>query len=301
MIRSIRLVNWRSHADSRLEFRKGTNLLVGIMGAGKSSILEGMSFALFGTFPALERRKLKQDDIVRLNEAEAKVELEFEWDGIPYRIERRIERSKKGTSSHSEIYKSGSLAEHGTAAVNSYVEQLTGVDYDLFTRAIYSEQNNIDHFLNLDPRRSKEELARLLGLDKVELARSNIVSVIHLVRARREALEGKLDRKRASDLAGSEKEREMQASSSEAALKSLESSAAKLAAEYAAVISRYESMHKAREASERLQKEELRLGAQCESLAKELEGKVADEARLPQLEKELAAALSDKARAQGLM
>ena len=98
MIKSIRLINWRSHADSRLEFRQGTNLLVGIMGAGKSSILEGISFALFGTFPALERRKLRLDNIVRLNETAARVVLEFDWEGTAYRIERVIERSKKSVS-----------------------------------------------------------------------------------------------------------------------------------------------------------------------------------------------------------
>ena len=99
MIRSIRLVNWRSHGDSRLEFSKGTNLLVGIMGAGKSSILEGVSFALFGTFPALERRKLKLENILRFNEPMAKAILEFEWHGSPYRVERTLERTKRGTSS----------------------------------------------------------------------------------------------------------------------------------------------------------------------------------------------------------
>src|SRR5512147_497146 len=99
MIKSIRLLNWRSHADTRLEFRKGTNLLVGIMGAGKSSIIEGISFALYGTFPAMERRKIKLENVVRLSEGTASVTLEFEWDGAIYRVERGIERSKKGTSS----------------------------------------------------------------------------------------------------------------------------------------------------------------------------------------------------------
>ncbi len=301
MIRSIRLVNWRSHADSKLEFRKGTNLLVGIMGAGKSSILEGISFALFGTFPALERRKLKQDDIVRLNEGTALVELEFEWDGSLYKVERRIERSKKGTSSHSEIYKGGTLAEHGTAAVNSYIEQLTGVDYDLYTRAIYSEQNNIDHFLNLDPKRRKEELDRLLGLDRFEAARANIVSVINTVRARREAIEGKLDRDRAADLAKSAGEKERQASESETALKSIQSSAAKLEADYSAISARFEGMRRSREAHERLAKEEVRLGALCESMAKELEGKEAVESKAPSMEKELEGAMAAKAELQAAM
>jgi exonuclease SbcC len=298
MIKSIRLVNWRSHADSVLEFRKGTNLLVGIMGAGKSSVLEGISFGLFGTFPALERRKLKQDDIVRLSEPEAKVVLGFEWDGSEYRVERSIERSKKGTSSAAEIYKDGTLAEHGSVAVNSYIEQLTGVDYDLFTRAIYSEQNNIDHFLNLDPRRRKEELDRLLGLDRFETARANIVSVINRIRLRREALEERLSRERMAELESGIKAREDEAAASESALKSAEASLSRISGEYPSVMAGYEAMRKSREESERLSKEEVRLQARCEALSKELEGKEAPEPLLKEIQGKLTESSAGRAKLQ---
>ena len=58
MIQSIRLQNWKSHPDSKLEFRKGTNVLVGVMGSGKSSIVDGICFGLFGTFPALFSKRI---------------------------------------------------------------------------------------------------------------------------------------------------------------------------------------------------------------------------------------------------
>ncbi|MBI5047070.1 SMC family ATPase, partial [Candidatus Micrarchaeota archaeon] len=205
MLTSIRLINWRSHANTLLEFRKGTNLLVGIMGAGKSSVLEGITFALFGTFPALERRKLKLEDIVRLNEASAHVTLTFEWCGLTYRVVRTIEKSKKSTSSTAEIFKNDSLVETGPTAVSSYLSQLLGLDSDLFTRAIYSEQNNIDHFLNLDPRKRKQELDALLGLDKFEDARTNIVSVISRVKTKRLTMDEEFNRHNLSELEVKEK------------------------------------------------------------------------------------------------
>lgn len=201
MITSIRLVNWRSHKDTHLEFGKGTNLLVGIMGGGKSSVLEGVSFALFGTFSTLERRRVKLDDIVRFNEPYAKVILGMQWNGQEYKIERKIERKEKRTSTRAEIFKGGSLIDSGPKAVSSYVEQLLGVDYDLFTRAIYSEQNNIDYFLNLDPRKRKEEIDALLGLDKFEDARINIVAVINRTVSSRRVLEDKFDKKEMEDTA----------------------------------------------------------------------------------------------------
>ena len=64
MIKSIKLTNWKTHDNTKIEFQKGTNVIVGLMGAGKSSMMDAMSFALFGTFPALEHRRYKIEDIL---------------------------------------------------------------------------------------------------------------------------------------------------------------------------------------------------------------------------------------------
>jgi exonuclease SbcC len=287
MIKSIRLVNWRSHADSRLDFRKGTNLLVGIMGAGKSSILEAISFALFGTFPALERRKLKLENILRLNEPLAKVELVFDWDGVDYRIERTIERSKKAITTGAEIYKHDSIVEHGSVAVTTYIQNLLGIDYDLFTRAIYSEQNNIDYFLNLDPRKRKEEIDALLGLDRFELARANIVTVINNLRVKRAALESRFSKEKLAESEAKMKKHEEERSTIESSLaKNLTASAAH-SKDAATTIAKFEEMRRSKERYESLEKECIRFSAQLESMKKELEGKVPDEQEHKRMEARL--------------
>ena len=64
MISSIELVNWRSHKHNVLGFQKGVNILIGIMGAGKSSVMDALSFGLFGTFPALVHRRTSLDGLI---------------------------------------------------------------------------------------------------------------------------------------------------------------------------------------------------------------------------------------------
>jgi exonuclease SbcC len=287
MIKSVRLVCWRSHKDTLLEFRPGTNLLVGIMGAGKSSVMEAISFSLFGTFPALERRKLKLENIVRLNEPQAKVVLEFVWDDVPYRIERIIDRSKKGVTTHAEMYKAGSMVEHGPTGVTAYITNLLGIDYDLFTRAIYSEQNNLDYFLNLGPMRRKEEMDVLLGLDRFEAARANIVTVINRVRSKRQILEEGFSK----DLLMAAEAKEKKLSEEHAALAESERKAAEShsssSREAQAVSSRFVEMRKSKEAYTRLSLDEVRICAQLESLKKEIEGKSVDEPALAALEEKL--------------
>lgn len=298
MIKNIRLLNWRSHSDSRLEFREGTNLLVGIMGAGKSSVLEGISFALYGTFPAVERRKMKLENAVRLSEGHATVEMEFLWGSDLYKVERSIERSKRGTSSRAELYRNGSLVEHGPQAVTGHISELTGADYDLFTRAIYSEQNNIDHFLALDPKKRKEEIDSLLGLDRFELARANSVTVLNRLRSKRSGLMERFKKEKIGELESREKSVSESSAALENRLAALSGSLAKKESEVLSLSSRFEEMRKEKEAFERSEKEGIRLSALAEALSKELEGKALDEKRPAELEKALSERSSRRSRLQ---
>ncbi len=297
MIKSIRLLNWRSHADTQLDFHKGTNLLVGIMGSGKSSLLEGISFALFGTFPALERRKLKLENVIRIGQGTAKATVGFEWDSGDYRVERTLERSKKGAvSTNAEIFKDGTSVEQGTTAVTSYVEDLMALDYDLFTRAIYSEQNNIDYFLNLDPRRRKQEIDTLLGLDKFETARTNIVTVTGRVRSKKQAIEERFSKEKVAELERKEKTHSKELASFESKLKEVKSSSEKQQKEAKDLSSRFEVMGKEKEMFERLEKERIGLSAQQQSLEKELKEAPFDEKALEKSREKLSSLVEARSK-----
>lgn len=280
MIKEIRLLNWRSHQDSTLTFSKGTNLLIGMMGSGKSSILDGISFALFGTFPALERRKLKLDDIIRLNEKEAKVTLSLEWGGLTYKIERVIIRTKKSTSSSASLFKNNQMLESGTRSVSSYIEELLGIDYDLFTRAIYAEQNNIDYFLNLDPRRRKQEIDRLLGLDRFEEARTNIVSVINRIRSNRKVLEQRFSEQRLEELTKKQSDLQTTIDTLSSKLGEYSTSFEKEQELLQSLQKRFQDLKQKKERFDNLTKEHTRLSGSLDSLKKELSDKQADPEQL---------------------
>lgn len=183
MITRVRLRNWRSHLDTDLSFSSGVNALVGIMGSGKSSVMDAICFSLFGTFPALQGRKLSLDDLLmdrpQLKESGG-VEVEFQADGRQYTVRREIARGK-GTSA--EIRQDGVLREVNSREVTREVERILGMDYELFSRAVYSEQNGIDYFLRIPAGRRREHIDRLLRLDRFELARSEAVALRNRVKA----------------------------------------------------------------------------------------------------------------------
>jgi len=179
MITRLALENWRSHGQTEFEFGKGTNVLVGAMGSGKSSAMDAISFALFGTFPMLQQRKVKLDDMI-MNRPErktsAKIVMGFTADGKEYTVKREVTRGKGQTAA--EIRMGDKLIESANQRVNDRIEDILKINYDLFSRAVYAEQNKIDYFLEIPKRERRERIDELLKIDRFESARKNLTTVI---------------------------------------------------------------------------------------------------------------------------
>ncbi len=183
MIRSIELINWKTHRHTKLEFKSGVNVLIGIMGAGKSSVLDAISFALFGTFPALKSRRVASSDLITNRpeeEQEATVKLDFDANGSVYSVSRTI--SLRGSST-AKLEKDGSYVQAQAERVNEEIGQVLKIDYDTFSRAIYAEQNNLDYFLELTKSDRKKQIDGMLGLDQFAAAEDNATSLINSIKA----------------------------------------------------------------------------------------------------------------------
>ncbi|MBU3905116.1 MAG: SMC family ATPase [Nanoarchaeota archaeon] len=172
MITNLKLKNWRSHLDSDINFSSGTNCFIGNMGTGKTSIMSGICFALFGTFPELKNKKLKLEDVIMKKpskKTEAFVELEFDVDGDKWLVKRKIETGR----STAELRKNGELIESPQPSkVTAEIERVLKINYELFTRAIYSEQNQLDMFLTIPKGQRMKKIDELLFIDKFESART---------------------------------------------------------------------------------------------------------------------------------
>ncbi len=173
MILSLKLENWKTHLDTRINFEKGTNIVVGKMGAGKSSILDAISFALFGTFPSAQSKRVRLEDMIMEKPEEknrARVKLVFKYNNEKYEIEREIARGK---SQEARLSKNGTILAFKPREVNEEVSKILEIDYNLFSRAVYSEQNEIDFFLKLTPKERREKVDDLLNIKLYEEVRLN--------------------------------------------------------------------------------------------------------------------------------
>ena len=140
MISEVKIKNWKSHKDSSFEFSDGVNAIIGIMGSGKSSVMDAICFAFFGTYPALNQRKLKIDDLIRnkpKQEISSELYVKFLVGNDEYSVLRLLERGKGTTNSRLE--KNGERIEGPNAQrVTEYIEKILKINYELFVRAVYS-------------------------------------------------------------------------------------------------------------------------------------------------------------------
>ncbi len=287
MIHSLSLKNWRTHKDTFLEFGMGTNLIIGIMGSGKSGVLDGLSYALFGTSPAIKRRDLSAGDVITHGQDNAETEVVFEHKGKKYRVHRKL-RSKDGKlSAAAKLYEDGNVLETGQVRVTESVSSLLGMDYDLFIRAVYSEQNNIDYFLTIDPGRRKKEMDRLLGLDRFETARANSVSILNRVSSEANSLSSLFSPDEFSAAKKEQGEKNAKLSSLEGQKKKFESEFIALKEGLAPLSKTVSALEEARKKQEAAKTALERSKAKIEHISSELEGKEPSKERLADLKEKL--------------
>jgi exonuclease SbcC len=197
MITRVQLRNWKSHQETEIHLGDGTNVLVGMMGAGKSAVLDAITYALFGTLPAVKSRRIKLEDLIfnRPKPAErAEVEVAFKTlDGEEFVVKRGIQRGK-GTTIVELRKGSGELIESGSSdRVTENIQGLLSVDYDLYERAIYAEQNRLDYFLTIPKGKRMDNMDELLGINKLENVRKRMGALANRILARAEDLKNRAE------------------------------------------------------------------------------------------------------------
>ena len=141
--------------------------ITGATGAGKSSLIDALVFALYGQVPRVgkEYRQLISHQAERLS-----VLLEFEVGGRGYRIARSA-RANNGPVQVRLEHRNGKGWEPSADRVKEIeaeVVKIVGLDYDAFTRSVVLPQGQFDAFLKGEPRERRKILVALLNLGVYE-------------------------------------------------------------------------------------------------------------------------------------
>ncbi len=141
--------------------------ITGPTGAGKSSLIDALVFALYGQVPRVgkEYRQLISHKAERLS-----VLLEFEVGGRGYRIARSA-RANNGPVQVRLEHRNGKGWEPSADRVKEIeaeVVKIVGLDYDAFTRSVVLPQGQFDAFLKGEPKERRKILVALLNLGVYE-------------------------------------------------------------------------------------------------------------------------------------
>ena len=156
--------------EQELDFRElDLFSLWGPTGSGKSSVLDAITFALYGKVERVEGTKEeKLSALITHGQPRMAVTLDFETGGTAYRITRT--NSVTGSKVRLERKEGEDFVTHGEGAdsvteVNKEIPRLIGLDYNAFTRSVVLPQGKFAEFLAGDAKKRRDILTELLGLE----------------------------------------------------------------------------------------------------------------------------------------
>lgn len=165
--------------EVRIDFERlgthGIYLICGDTGAGKTTIFDAISFALFGMPSGADRttRSLRSD--FAAPEAKTYVELEFEHRGRSYRIRRNpaYQRPKRRGEGMTQELADATFEELDgglekppitrVAAVDAHVRELLGIDRAQFSQIVMIAQGDFRRLLSADTKERSAILRKLFG------------------------------------------------------------------------------------------------------------------------------------------
>jgi exonuclease SbcC len=191
----LEITNFLSYRDTAVLELKGIHLagVSGPNGAGKSSLMEAMTWALFG-----QSRVRSDDDLVNRQAGDkdaAEVRFTFNLEGVTYRI---IRRKQVGKSILLELQMDDGqggwkpLSEGKVRETQAAIEDLMRMNFDTFTNASFLLQGKADQFTTRTASQRKEILAELLGVTEWERFREKAATARKEVEGRVQILDARL-------------------------------------------------------------------------------------------------------------
>jgi exonuclease SbcC len=164
-ITRLRLRNYRVFADElELEVPPGLVGVYGANGAGKSSLVEAIPWALWGS-------SRTSNDLVRTSgvEGEGLVEVEIEHEGHLYVVRRTI--SGINSTVRAQVHVDGLQVADGARDTSRYLRSVLGLDDTSFRASVFAEQKQLAAFTSATPAKRRDLVLRLLGITPLDAAR----------------------------------------------------------------------------------------------------------------------------------
>lgn len=185
ILKSLRLKNFRKFKDTLIEFPDGVTGVVGLNGAGKSTIFEAIAWVLYGPVAA----RTSADQIKRENAEHSdpcRVELGFIFGDDKYRVVREMSGKSLATSASATI--NGKLVANGAEIVSKFIQKKLGMDFKSFYTSIFAKQKELNALSSMNASERRPLILRMLGIDALD----DIIKEIKFDKRNKDAVIGRL-------------------------------------------------------------------------------------------------------------
>jgi exonuclease SbcC len=273
MIKKIDITNFKAYTKASFRFGEGVNFIYGANGAGKTSLMEAISVALFGSQWVTRWGGRRWSNFLRRGAAWGEVKLYISHGGREIVVVRRF--SEEGTvSSGTYLAVDGGVVARGDSDVTATLVSKLGLRLDEYAHLLYIRQGELRRILQETDY--IDSIFRLDEFDKVD----EVVKDVHdELRARRERAGGRLEelekrlpvlRSRLDDLRRRLEEAEKRATELEEASARFR----EVERRYLELRERHASLAKEREALEKKLEEAAQLALSAEKDVEQLEAEL---------------------------
>ncbi|MCS6767567.1 MAG: SMC family ATPase [Candidatus Nitrosocaldus sp.] len=186
MLKSITLRDFISHRDNTIRLGDGVTVFIGRNGSGKSSVIDAITYALYG-----EHTRSSNRNLVRYGASRASIVLEFSMSNREYRVEKRLNTNGNLESAILSELRDGSwkivaAGERKQAGdtMSREIERIIGLDYEKMRVAAIIQQGEIDRIIEYRPKDFKELINSVIGIDRLDDAWSKMSDVVNGFRER---------------------------------------------------------------------------------------------------------------------
>ena len=173
MIKSIELVDFLSHSDTKLEFKEGVTIFVGENGAGKSSIIDAITYALFG-----KHTRAGGKSVIRRGTNQGYVKIEFSIRDKQYEAFRKIKNKDSNyleakffeTTNNNRIEIASGERMKYNESMTAEIEKIIGMNYEKLKIASIVQQGQLNEIIDSGPASRQELINSIIGIDKLDIA-----------------------------------------------------------------------------------------------------------------------------------
>ena len=164
MIRNIELVDFLAHSNTKLEFDNGATVFVGDNGAGKSSVIDAITYSLFG-----EHTRKNNKGLIRRGTNQGFAKIEFSANGKNYQAVRKIDSKGTLTAQFAEDVDGrlipiaeGERKQFGES-MTMHVEKTLGMNFEKLRIASIVQQGELSSIIKAKGKEFKELLNAIIA------------------------------------------------------------------------------------------------------------------------------------------